>query len=164
VCNKHCEIGWFLTEMFQKMKDGRFYWDIVYKWALYRLVQQLSVAFLAPSSRGQQISCTARIVYGAGLMHLSGVRPSVCLSVPAWISLLLWSVRPIDHCTAHSSSVRWANAGSATLLAYVVAEHRLVTIFISDSKLRKTATNTFCQCKQAVTRPNVGLLCSDFLK
>jgi len=83
-------------------------------------------------------------------MHLSGVRPSVrlsirpsvrlsiCLSVPAWahgrkpaaVGLLLWA-RPAGYIDrllrdAQQRGVRRANAGSAMLSAYVVAEHRLV--------------------------------------
>jgi len=63
-------------------------------------------------------------------MHLSGVRPSVCQSVrlsngPQQQGLLLWA-RPagdIDRLLhgAQQRGVRRANAGSATLSAYVVS-------------------------------------------
>jgi len=80
----------------------------------------------------------ARIVCEAGFMHLSPVRPSVCLSVclirPPHVTaagLLLWARRPgdIDFCTAggqpavsSSRAAAWCsavNAGSATLSANV---------------------------------------------
>jgi len=57
-------------------------------------------------------------------MHLSGVRPSV----PAWATAAV--ARPagdIDR-LLHGAQQRRANAGSATLSAYVVAEHRLVNL------------------------------------
>jgi len=65
---------------------------------------------------------TARVVSAAGSMRLSGVRPSVRLSV-----CLSSSAGDIDRLLhgAQWRGVRRANAGSATLSAYVVAEHRL---------------------------------------
>ena len=58
-------------------------------------------------------------------MHLSGVRLSVRLSVPAWVTAANSAVvgpagRRLLHC-AQQRGVRRANAGSATLLAYGVA-------------------------------------------
>ena len=60
-------------------------------------------------------------------------RPGVCLSVPAWFTAANFAAaaRPagdIDQLLygAQQCSVPWANAGSATLSAYAVAEQRLV--------------------------------------
>jgi len=82
---------------------------------------------------------TARIVCGTASMKRYCVRPFVCtsvrLSVPAWVH----SSKPAAagcYCgpggqdistNCCSSGMRRANAGSATLLACVVAEHRLVS-------------------------------------
>jgi len=78
------------------------------------------------------VTGTANILCGARSMHLSGVRPSVCLSVdmsvparahsskPAAAGLLLWAGRQeisIDCCAAHG--MRRANSGSATFTADV---------------------------------------------
>jgi len=65
-------------------------------------------------------------------MHLSGVRLSICLSqhAPQQQTLLLWArpARDIDRLLhgAQQRGVRRVNAGSSTLSAYAVAEHRLV--------------------------------------
>jgi len=60
-------------------------------------------------------------------------RPGVCLSVPAWFTAANFAAaaRPagdIDRLLhgAQQCSVQRANAGSATLSAYAVAEQRLV--------------------------------------
>ena len=75
-----------------------------------------------------------RIARGAGSKHLSGVHLSVRLSVPARLTAanVAAVARPagdID-CLLHGAQqlrgVRRSNAGSATLSAYVVAEHIVV--------------------------------------
>jgi len=82
---------------------------------------------------------SVRIVCRAGSMQLSGVRlsMSVWVSVPSgrWTPLLQVCCCgsggheiSVDCC---SSGLRRANVGSATLSAYVVAEHRLVTFLLS---------------------------------
>ena len=67
--------------------------------------------------------------YLAGSMH----RPGVCLSVPAWFTAANFAAAAqpagdIDRLLhgAQQCSVQRANAGSATLSAYAVAEQRLV--------------------------------------
>jgi len=62
-------------------------------------------------------------------MHLSGVRLSVRLSVPAWATAAKFAavarkagdIDRLLHGAQLQRGVRRANAGSATLLAYVVA-------------------------------------------
>jgi len=84
----------------------------------------------------------------ARCMHMSGVRPSVCLSVcpirsphAAAAGLLLWARRVeifIDCCTA---GMQRMNAGSATFSANVVAEHRVAYLFV----LLQTVCITFAR-------------------
>ena len=73
--------------------------------------------------------CTAHIVCAAGSMQLSGVRPSVCLSVSAFAHCIIRPLRRVRCCAPdgqeillHSHTVAQyaaANAGSATLSADV---------------------------------------------
>jgi len=111
---------------------------------------------------------TARIVCGTASMKRYCVRPFVCtsvrLSVPAWVH----SSKPAAagcYCgpggqdistNCCSSGMRRANAGSATLLACVVAEHRLVST-CPDAKLKKNHTCLKVTQAQLVTIP---LCCS----
>ena len=59
-------------------------------------------------------------------MHLSGVRPSVRPSVGLPVPQQKTSLSDRLLHGAQQRGARQANAGSATLPAYVVAEHRLV--------------------------------------
>jgi len=95
------------------------------------------VASLAlPAYYSEQGLCICRV--SVRLSACPSVRPSICLSVRAWahgrkpaaVGLLLWA-RPAGYIDrllrdAQQRGVRRANAGSAMLSAYVVAEHRLV--------------------------------------
>jgi len=72
-----------------------------------------------------RVIVTAGVVCGKGSVKRYGIRPSVCPSMrhsfcgPGGQEIL------IDCC---SSGVQWANAGSATLSAYVVAGRRLAVL------------------------------------
>jgi len=96
-------------------------------------------AFLMQLTVYAHVLGSVRIVCRAGSMQLSGVRlsMSVWVSVPSgrWTPLLQVCCCgsggheiSVDCC---SSGLRRANVGSATLSAYVVAEHRLVTFLLS---------------------------------
>jgi len=58
-------------------------------------------------------------VFGAGSMHLSGVRPSVRLSVPAWTTAA--NCRRYRSIAAQCTAAR-SSAGKCRLSAYVLAE------------------------------------------